>query len=176
MNPWLPCIKKKTEHEHLTDTERFNILGSLLEGESEALYNRHLYLPDKTLALARVWRSLKLTYGYRKNNPMTEIYERSMRPSVESNSKGLRSLHKDLIFCLGRIESNIAATLINPALVNNFVKRLPYNFRKQYIQRALDHDTFRNFSDLMTYLACSLRTVERDPDDWVDTIDPLKKC
>ena len=46
--------KEKTEHEHLTDTERFNILGSLLEGESEALYNRNLYLPDKTLALARI--------------------------------------------------------------------------------------------------------------------------
>ena len=124
----------------------------MLEGESEALYNRHLYLPDKTLALARVWRSLKLTYGYRENNPMTEIYERSTRPPVESNSKGLRSLHKDLIFCLGRIESNNAATLDNPALVNNFLKRLLHNFCKQYIQRALDHNIFRTFSDLMAYL------------------------
>ena len=98
---------------------------------------------------------------------MIEIYERSTRPPIESNSKGLRSLHKDLIFCLGRIESNNAATLDNPALVNNFVKRLPHNFRTQYIQRALDHDNLRTFSDLMTYLPRSLRAVERDPEDWV---------
>ena len=91
--------KEKTEHEHLTNTERFNIMGSLLEGQFKALYNRHLYLPDKTLALARIRRSLKLTYGYRENNPMTEIYERSASPPVESNFKGLRSLQKDLIFC-----------------------------------------------------------------------------
>ena len=157
--------KEKTEHEHLTDTERFNILGPLLEGESEALYNRNLYLPDKTLTVARVWRSLKLTYGCRENNPMTEIYKRRSRPSVESNSKGLRSLHKDLIFCLGKIESNNAVTLDKSALVNNFVKLLLHNFCKQYIPRALDHDIFRTFSDLMTYLARCLRAVERDPDD-----------
>ena len=71
---------EKTEHEHLNDTERFNILGSLLDGEAKALYNRHLSKPDKTLALARVWRRLQLTYGYHKNNPMTQIYERSTRP------------------------------------------------------------------------------------------------
>ena len=84
---------------------------------------------------------------------MTEIYERSTRPLVESSSQGLRSLHKDLIFCLGRVEMSNAATLDNPALVNNFLKRLPRNFRKQYIQCALDSDIFCNFNDLMTYLA-----------------------
>ena len=150
-------------------------MGSLLKGESEALYTRNLYLPDETLALARIWHCLKLMYGYRENNPMTEIYKRSTRPSVESNSKGLRSLHKDLIFCLGKIESNNAVTLDKSALVNNFVKLLPHNFRNQYIPRTLDHDISRTFSDLMTYLARYIRAVERDPDDWVDTIDPPKK-
>ena len=57
--------KEKTESEHLTDNERFNILGSLLDGESEAVYNCYLCSPNKTLALEHVWRSLKLTYGYR---------------------------------------------------------------------------------------------------------------
>ena len=48
--------KEKTEHEHLNDTKCFNILGLLLDGEAEALYNRHLSEPNKTLALARpVW-------------------------------------------------------------------------------------------------------------------------
>ena len=124
---------EKTEHEHLNDTERFNILGSLLEGEAETLYNRHLSESDKTMALMRVWHGLKLTYGYRENNPMTEIYERSTHPSVASNSKGLRSLHKDLIFCLERIEMNNAVTLNNQALLTNFVNQLPHKFRTQYI-------------------------------------------
>ena len=44
----------KTKHEHLNDTERFNILGSLLEGEAETLYNRHLSESDKTMELARL--------------------------------------------------------------------------------------------------------------------------
>ena len=35
--------KEKTESKHLTDNERFNILGSLLDGESEAVYNRFLF-------------------------------------------------------------------------------------------------------------------------------------
>ena len=88
----------------------------------------------------RVWHSLKLTYGYHDKIPITEIYERSTRPSVKSNSKGLRSLCKDLIFCLERIEEDNAVTLDIPALLTNFVNRLPEKFRIQYIQRALDHD------------------------------------
>ena len=106
---------------------------------------------------------------------MSEIYERSTRPSVESSSLGLRSLHKDLIFCLGRVETSDAATLDNLALVNNFVKRLPHNFRKQYIQRALDSDITRNFNDLLTYLTRCLRAVERDPDDWLEIVDTPKQ-
>ena len=167
--------KEKTQSEHLTDNERFNILGSLLGGEAEVVYNRYLCSPNKTLALERVWRSLELAYGYREKNPMTEIYELSTRPSVESSSQGLRSLRKDLIFCLGRVETNNSATLDNPALVNNFVRRLPNNFRKQYIQRALDSDITRNFNDLMTYITRCLRAVERDPDDWVEHVDAPKK-
>ena len=81
--------KRKAGHEQLNDTECFNILGTLLEGEAETVYNRHLSESNKTTALTRVWRSLKLTYGYRDENPMTEIYEHSTRPSVESNSKKL---------------------------------------------------------------------------------------
>ena len=100
---------------------------------------------------------------------MTAIYKRSTRPSVESNSKGLRSLRKDLIFCLERIETNNAVTLDNPALLTNFVNRLPDKFRTQYIQRALDHDNIRTFDDLMKYFARCLRAVERDPEEWGDT-------
>ena len=85
---------------------------------------------------------------------MTEIYERSTWPSVESNSKGLRSHRKDLIFCLERIEENNAVTLANPALLTNFVKRLPEKFRIQYIHRALYHDNIWTFDDLMKFLAC----------------------
>ena len=48
-------------NEYLTDTGPINILGSLLEDESEVLYKRHLYLLDKTLVFACVWFSLKLT-------------------------------------------------------------------------------------------------------------------
>ena len=121
--------KEKTQPKHLTDNERFNILGSLLDGEAESVYNRYVYLTDKTLALERVWRSLKLTYGYRNKNPMNEIYERSTRSVVESTSKGLRTLHKDLIFFLGRVEISDAASLENPALVSNFAQRLPHKFR-----------------------------------------------
>ena len=46
--------KEKTGHEHLNDTERFNIFGTLLEGEAETLYNRHLSESNKTNALTRV--------------------------------------------------------------------------------------------------------------------------
>ena len=106
------------------------------------------------MALERVWRSLKLTYGYRNKNPMNEIYERSTRSVVESTSKGLRTLHKDLIFCLGRVEADNAASLDNPALVANFVKRLPRKFRKALIQHELDIDSTRDFNDLMT--SCTL--------------------
>ena len=102
---------------------------------------------------------------------MTEIYECSTRPSVESNSKGLRSLRKDLIFCLERIEMNNAVTLDNPALLTNFVNRLPHKFHTQYIQRALDHDNIRTFDDLMKYLARCLHAVKRDPEECGDTGD-----
>ena len=86
--PLITVFKEKTELKHLTDNERFNILGSLLDGESESVYNRYVYLTDKTLALERVWRSLKLTYGYRNKNPMNEIYECSTRLAVESTPRG----------------------------------------------------------------------------------------
>ena len=56
--------KEKTRHEHLNDTERFNILVTLLKIEAKILYNRHFSESNKTIALTRVWRSFRLTYGY----------------------------------------------------------------------------------------------------------------
>ena len=106
--------KEKTQSKHLTNNTRFNILGSLSDGESEAMYNRYLCSLNKTLALEHVWRSLELAYGYCEKKPMTKIYDRSNCPSVESSSQGLRSLHKDLIFCLGRVETSNHATLDTP--------------------------------------------------------------
>ena len=97
---------------------------------------------------------------------MNEIYELSTRSVVESTSKGLRKLHKDLIFYLGRVETDNAVSLDNPALVVNFVKRLPRKFRKAYIQHELDIVSTRDFNDLMTYLPRCLRTVEKTPDNW----------
>ena len=56
--------KEKAGHEHHNATERFNILGILLEGKAKILYNQHLSESNKTTALTQVWHSLKLTYGY----------------------------------------------------------------------------------------------------------------
>ena len=47
--------KEKAGHEHLNDTERFNILGTLLEGEAETLHDRHLSESNKTTTLTWVW-------------------------------------------------------------------------------------------------------------------------
>ena len=58
---------------------------------------------------------------------------------MESTSKGLRLLDKDLIFCLERIEDDNSITLSNPALLSNIVKRLPEKFRIEYVQHALHH-------------------------------------
>ena len=130
--------KVKTNSENITNTERFAILGSLLDGDAEDMYHRYLCIQDKTVGLERVWHCLELVYGYRENDPMTEIYECSSCPSVQSSALGLKTLHQDLIFgkvekSLGQVEKSNNASLDNLALMNNFVKRLPQNFRKQYI-------------------------------------------
>ena len=43
----ITVFKEKTALKHLTDSERFNILGSLLDGEAESVHNRYVYLTDK---------------------------------------------------------------------------------------------------------------------------------
>ena len=78
-------------------------------------------------------------------------------------------------FCLERIEEGNALILDNPALLTNFVNRLPEKFIIQYIQRALDLENTRSFDDLMKFLACCLRAVEHDPDEKTDTVSSLKK-
>ena len=107
---------EKTNSENITDKERFTILGSLLDGDAEDMYKRYLCIKNKTVALERVWRGLELAYGYREKDSMTEIYERSNGPVVESSTPGLKELHQDLIFCLGKVEKSEVALLDNPAL------------------------------------------------------------
>ena len=75
-----------------------------------------------------------------------------------------------------RIEEDYAFTLANPALLTNFVNRLPEKFRIQYIQRALDHDNTRTFDDLMKFIAGCLRAMERDPGEWADAVSSMKKA
>ena len=111
---------EKTSTGDLNDTERFNILGSLLEGDAENMYKEQLHLRDKTEALGIVWRALRTAYGYRDMDSLTLIYERSNGPIVENDLSGLKELHKDLIFCMGRVRHSESMFLDNPALVNNF--------------------------------------------------------
>jgi hypothetical protein len=46
---------EKTEFEHINDAKRFAILGTLLEGDAEVMYNDQLHLKDKSAALEIVW-------------------------------------------------------------------------------------------------------------------------
>ena len=88
---------------------------------------------------------------------LTKIYERSNGPVVENSTRGLKELQQDLIFCIGKVGKSEATSLDNPALVNNFVKRLPQKFHTQYHYRVLDMDSTRKFNDLLTYLTRSIR-------------------
>ena len=57
--------------KHATsDEERFNILYTLLEGEPEKTYNRHLAIENKTEALKKLWRSLEDNFGYLDRSPL----------------------------------------------------------------------------------------------------------
>ena len=119
---------EKTASENLSNGERFTILGSLLDGEAKNMYKDQLHMEDKTAALEIVWRTLEIAFGYRDTDSLTKIYERSNGPVVENTIKGLKELQKDLIFCMGKERKSEIATLDNPALVNNFIKRLPQRF------------------------------------------------
>jgi hypothetical protein len=46
---------ERTEFEHITDAKRFAILGTLLEGDAELMYNDQLHMKDKGAALEIVW-------------------------------------------------------------------------------------------------------------------------
>ena len=74
------------------------------------------------------------------------------------------------------LEEDNAITLDNPALLTNFVNRLLEKFRIQSIQRALDYDNIRTYDNLMKFIARCLHTVQRDPDEWADTVSSLKKA
>ena len=73
----------------MSDTDHFSILYTLLYGEAETIYNRHVAETDKTKALRCVWRALKMAYGYRDEAILSDLTERSVRPPVQSTSKGL---------------------------------------------------------------------------------------
>ena len=53
--------------------------------------------------------------------------------------------------------------LDNPALVNNFVKRLPQQLRTKYHDQALYTDTTRKFNDLLKFITRSIRAAEHNP-------------
>ena len=79
---------KKTNSLNLTDKERFNILGSLLDVDAEDMYKCHLCIKDKTVTFERVWCELELAYGYRNMDSLTKIYERSNGPVVDHSTRG----------------------------------------------------------------------------------------
>ena len=93
---------------------------------------------------------------------------------AENSTQGLKELQQDLIFCIGKVGKSEIASLDNPALVNNFVKRLPQKFRTQYHYHALDTDSTLKFNDLLTYFTCSIHAAEHNPEEWVETLDTLK--
>ena len=64
-NDYLALVARyneKTKHSK-SGNDRFAILYTLLDGEVETIYNRHLVETEKTVALRRVWLALKNTYG-----------------------------------------------------------------------------------------------------------------
>ena len=106
---------------------------------------------------------------------MTKSYERGNDTVVENSTRGLKELQQDLIYCMGKVRRTEAASLGNPALVNNFVKRLPQKFRSQYHFRVLDIDSTRKFDDLLKYLTRSIRATEHNPEVWVEITDNSKR-
>ena len=48
--------------------KRFKILYTLLGGEAETIYNRHIAETDKSAALRHVWRTLENSFGYQDHN------------------------------------------------------------------------------------------------------------
>ena len=139
------------------------------------MYKRYLSIPDTSVVLDSIWRGLELAYGYRETDSMTKIYECSNGPVVENSTQGLKVLQQDLIYCMGKVGRTEAASLDNPALVNNFIKRLPQKFRSQYHFQALNIDSTRKFDDLLKYLTRSIRATEHNPEVWVEITDNSKR-
>ena len=79
------------------------------------MYKRYLSISDKSVALDNVWRRLKLAYAYRVADTMNKIFEHSNKPVVENNTRGLRKLQKDLIYCLDEVDRSKATLLDYPA-------------------------------------------------------------
>ena len=111
---------------------------------------------------------MELAYGYHQTDSMTKIYERSNGPVVKNSTRGLKELQQGLIYCMGKVGRTEAASLDNPALVNNFIKRLPQKFCSQYHFQALN--CTRKFDDLLKYLTLSIRATEHNPEVNVRTI------
>ena len=99
---------------------------------------------------------------------MTKSYDHGNDTVVENSTRGLKELQQDLIYCMGKVRRTEAASLDNPALVNNFIKRLPQKFRSQYHFQALNYTS--KFHDLLKYLTLSIRATEHNPEVNVRTI------
>ena len=70
----------------MVDSQKYDIIYMLLEGETEKTYNLHRYELDRTKTLHLVMKSLKTPYAYRDHDPANEMQKRSERPQVETKS------------------------------------------------------------------------------------------
>ena len=61
----------------MNNSQKFDVIYTLLEGEPEKTYNLHRYEPDKMEALRLVWKSLKAQYGNPDHDPINEMQDRS---------------------------------------------------------------------------------------------------
>ena len=69
---------------------------------------------------------------------------------------------------MGKVQKSEIASLDNPALVNNFVKRLPQRFRIKYHDHALYIDNTWKFNDLLKFITRAIRDAEHNPEKWVN--------
>ena len=113
-----------------------------------------------------MWLTLKNSYGYCDEAPLSEIHEHSAYEPVESTVKGFCTLLGDLSYCQDSAGNNNKTALNYPTFLHQFAKRLPPLFQEEYNTRALKQYKLQTCDDLMNFVRRSVQAIERNPNDW----------
>ena len=108
------CYNEKTRNA-TADAKRFRILYTLLDGDAEIAYNRHISETNKSKALRGALHILENTFGYRNQNPLVNINERSAHAPVENMPKGFHTLLADISYCQDWASHQHETHLQNPS-------------------------------------------------------------